>query len=363
MVDLVASDKESIVRFVDWLVAERAWTTVDALTARFAKEFDRHPVLLYTLAGARKAQGRTDLVDEAVAKAARIAPDDLGLHRTTAIELQELGLMEWAEREYRHVIAKGSVESPYVVDVTLRLADMLHDVERHLDAAKVQQVLVDAMQKTPRIAEIIQELRTTGGAKAVRARLEYFYACHDQKLGDVAKQTEHLDKAVEHDPTDADVLIALYRLPNPSPERKARTLAQIRSAARVFERQIEAAEDGDLARTLYYNQYAWLIANTEGDYDKALKYSLASVAVYPNAAGYIDTLARCYYAKGDLEAAVRTQTQANRLEPHSGAIARQLEFFRQELEAQRRRQAAEQKPPDARSPQERSPGEPGPNGP
>jgi hypothetical protein len=43
---------------------------------------------------------------------------------------------------------------------------------------------------------------------------------------------------------------------------------------------------------------------------------------------YLDTLAHCRFAAGDAAAAVRIQSLARRLEPHSRTIERNLERFR-----------------------------------
>ncbi len=50
----------------------------------------------------------------------------------------------------------------------------------------------------------------------------------------------------------------------------------------------------------------------------------------------LDTLARVYYAKGDLENAVKYQTKAVELEPHSGLIQHQLDLFRKKLEEKKK---------------------------
>ena len=74
------------------------------------------------------------------------------------------------------------------------------------------------------------------------------------------------------------------------------------------------------------------MGNTFGEQDpqlaeEAIRNSLKSLKLKPDAAGYLDTLGRCYYAKGDLENAIRFQKEAARLHPHSGLIRGQLEFF------------------------------------
>jgi Flp pilus assembly protein TadD len=69
------------------------------------------------------------------------------------------------------------------------------------------------------------------------------------------------------------------------------------------------------------------VGNTFGDFDEAVKLSRKSLELRPNYAGFLDTLGRCYYAKGDLVNAVKYQAQAVKLNSYSGQIRRQLEFF------------------------------------
>ena len=56
-----------------------------------------------------------------------------------------------------------------------------------------------------------------------------------------------------------------------------------------------------------------------------------SLEIRPDTGGYLDTLGRCYYAKGDLENAVKYQSKAVELDPHSQQIRRQLKVFQDEL--------------------------------
>ncbi len=49
------------------------------------------------------------------------------------------------------------------------------------------------------------------------------------------------------------------------------------------------------------NQFAWLVANTQGDVQAALESSRRSLELIPDDPGYLDTLGRCYFAAGDLE--------------------------------------------------------------
>ena len=110
----------------------------------------------------------------------------------------------------------------------------------------------------------------------------------------------------------------------------------IKEAGELFRSQI--SQDPD--ESTPYNQLAWLISNTEGDQQEALRCSQKSLELKPNEAGYLDTLGRCYFALGDYENAVKTQTRAVELNPFSGLMSKQLELFREALA----KKNAEQKP-------------------
>ena len=69
-------------------------------------------------------------------------------------------------------------------------------------------------------------------ADEIRARMNYFFACHWQAKGDKAKQSEYLDKALKADPGDVDVLIACYRLADRPPDYHATTWHLIKKKKR-----------------------------------------------------------------------------------------------------------------------------------
>lgn len=73
------------------------------------------------------------------------------------------------------------------------------------------------------------------------------------------------------------------------------------------------------------------MSNTEGDVAKAIAYSRQSLEDSFDNASYLDTLAHCHAAAGDLERAVRVQSLALRHEPNSLLVRRNLERFRARL--------------------------------
>jgi len=334
LVELERGNPESLAELLDWLIEQKAWKAIDDLAARFAPQFATEPGLLYELAKAYADQGRKEAAEEAAARALSLNPGKeqmmLMYHLLAAQQLRQQGLFAWSRREFEHVLAEGSDPENDELRVTTAtvFAEMLHDQSQDLDAGEaLKKIVADIDSKRITAAEL-------GDRKAseIRSRMHYFFACHWEAKGDAAKQREELDKAVKAEPNDVDVLIACYRLPDQPPGHHAEVVELIKKAADTTRQEI--AEDPDNPSP--YNQFAWLIGNTEGDFDEALRFSQKSLELKPNEGGFFDTMARVYFAKGDLENAVKQQTKAAELEPHSGLIKRQLDFFRKKLEEKKK---------------------------
>lgn len=144
----------------------------------------------------------------------------------------------------------------------------------------------------------------------------------------------------------------MYRLPNADDAWKAMTKEKIDLVAAEYYRDVEEhrmtmdAADDERSKQLtmqyyahYCNQYAWLIGNTFGDHQQAVKLSQDAVKICQqlpeiksNLAGYLDTLGRAYYGAGDVANAVKNQGLAVALNPVSGQIRRQYDFFAKEAQ-------------------------------
>ncbi len=60
-----------------------------------------------------------------------------------------------------------------------------------------------------------------------------------------------------------------------------------------------------------YNQWAWLVSNTEETSRSGEALSLHSLELSPNEPSYLDTLGRCYFlSAGDVENAIKSQQKA-----------------------------------------------------
>lgn len=326
MIDFEDGSLDALTEHIEWLVDQKAWPVIDQLAQRFQSNFQNHWTLLYLLAQARAAQGDAEGAQKLAEKAFKLEPNETARHLRSALYLQQRGQYEWAEREYRYVMQVGPPVSRTAIYAAVWLPEMLHDEGKDLAGGEVLKTLVDSMAKAP---AILQGLELIGRDPAsVRSRMDYFFACHYAAKGDFAKQREHLDRAIRHDPSDADVLIAMYHLPNVDDKYRVHTLELIQKTAAQFDEMVDEFPEDSTG----YNQYAWLIGNTEGDLDKAIRYSHRSLELKPATAGYLDTLAHCYYTQGDYASAVKYQTLAVELDPHTGLIQRPLEKFRKALE-------------------------------
>jgi tetratricopeptide (TPR) repeat protein len=350
MVALERGEAQSLAELVNWLAKRRAWAAIDDVAVRFGSNFDGSAQLLYTLAQALEAEGKTAQAEEAAQKALAINPERDEEHFQIARFLQSRGLHAWSEGEYRYLIGMKRLSSRKVFHARRTLAENLHDRQQDREAGEVLQGAVEILEKDTQLAD---ELHSEFDLKveSVRSRTDYFLAKSYARQNDRGKERELLEKAVEQDPADADVLISLYHFPGLEAERKAQIVELVRAA--VQESRNKIAEEPDSSTP--YNQLAWLVCNTEGDFDDAVRLSRKSVelaraavalaqgrsewetmAASESLGGHLDTLAHCYAAKQDFEEAVKTQAEAAKLIPHSQQIVRKLEEFQRSLAEQQR---------------------------
>jgi tetratricopeptide (TPR) repeat protein len=195
-----------------------------------------------------------------------------------------------------------------------------------LQAAQVLQKLVDAMNKD---ATVLQRAKESGDSypDTIRGQMHLYYACHAAAQNKIDEQRHELEEGVKADPTNADLLIGLYETSAHDPDRRKQALELIHAADQGFRESISRLPNDATA----YNQDAWLIGNTEGDRDLAVQYSQQSLALQPDEPGFLDTLAHCYAGKGDYENAVKYQSEAAELDPHTLQITRALDHFKKKL--------------------------------
>ena len=337
---------------VDWLLAKSAWEVIDELAKQHQQVFEENARLLYRLAEAKLRQGHIDKAQGMAERALSISESTEDFRFDIATLLRDRGLFDWAEREFRQILDAEKKASSQSINSAFWLSEMLHDQQRELAAAEVLAPICERAMSDKNFAKRVE--RYHHDVKALTSRMYFFRAEHYRMENDVTRQRQNLQSAIEANATDADVLIAMHRVETDDDKWRTMTTQRIEETARSFRQIIEnlrqytmepgltEPERDGVRRQLAmaYNQYAWLVANTEGDQQYALECSLKSLELRPNTAGYLDTLGRCYYAIGDLENAVIQQRKAVALDPHVGQMLRQLALFERALEESEQSQVA-----------------------
>jgi tetratricopeptide (TPR) repeat protein len=339
---IVASphDRASILTLVDWFVAREAWKLVEETNTRFERAFVADPILQYTLAQARRVQGKQSEADVLVKKASGLVFGGAEAHYAMAKRLAARGLFDASEREYRQVMETTPAETQTAIRARTELAEMLHDQERDAEAAKVARSLVEAMARDSKVRVAAEEMQFQ---LKPTARLHFYLACDYGRKDQSAEQIKQLNLAIEQDPSDADVLIALYETSADSPDRRKDAMKLVKAADAKFRDEM-AKNPNDFEA---YNEDAWLIGNTEGNHEQAIQYSRKSLEILRgivevvslseaseverSEGGFLDTLAHCYAGNKDYESAVKYQMLAAEKDPHSQAITRALSRFKEKL--------------------------------
>lgn len=277
--------------------------------------------------------------------------------RLVANALLGMGLVPWAEREYRYIYENCNIEMSVGVTARLQTAELYNERLRHNDVTEVLYPVVDRLRKDgqyrammARDAVQIKQIESLYEYNSALAILEANVAPQDEPTegtGEVSDSMErvksHLLKAYKHDRRNIDILIKMYRIDDPNDndwkpliqkmiqQERTQLEAYIGNKESSLKRQDSPRTKLELASFL--NQYAWLVANTEGDFQRAVRASKRSLELDEtqsdmSRSARLDTLARCYFAVGDLSKAIETQERAIKLEPNSPQMKRQLEEFR-----------------------------------
>lgn len=370
--DLIPPRSDELIDACSWAIDNKLHPLVLQLRARHPAPFARHPILLYgaaeaTLAGEMgntnsPTAAATKAADEIATSAAAINPlpmhgteaaeamspkaieEIAQRHRETGRSLQSRGLFRWAEREYRHIIDSLPIDAILAANARAELAVMFGEMNRHQDVVDALEPIVDRTDKDQAYARRLQsQALNIAKLKSTMMYHKGLAAATQKADQDTVTARETLLAALELEPDNVDILIAMYRTEGDADWQKL-VRRRIQSVTLMFDNQIEAIRLQSQARIRFpdlgarlaqaYNQYAWLICNTEGDQKKALQYSLKSLELTPDNSAQLDTCGRCYFTLGDYENAVRVQRRAVKIEPHSPPLLRQLEEFETALAAQ-----------------------------
>ncbi len=346
---------EELERLLSWTAVASTSDLLDQLAERYAAELNSSKSGLYLLARMRAGQGRGQLAED-LADRAFSAPANRGVVGTpqgrleVATVLLNEGHVEWGRRELRAAIAKAGPATAIYSQAAMALAYSLHDWELNAEATEVLAAFTNPLRADSDLAAQYNRLYEQGQRSQmlriyplneIEAYQHYFDACRQQAQGDVDAQWRALQQAYKLDDSNADIIIAMYRASDGNLERRETALAAIEKRARTLEQAIGEYPSSVYRASSFYNEWAWLVGNTEGDFRKAVRYSQKSIDLFDEQmaidrsikpednAGRLDTLGRCYFSAGDIELAIEYQSQAVKYLPHQRVLQRQLDEFRQ----------------------------------
>jgi tetratricopeptide (TPR) repeat protein len=321
--DLVAVD-------LAWLADHGLPDAVDLLDDRLAGPRPSRPLVAYAAAVARRRLG-DEAGAEALVSRARAALDEddspASSRLQAAIILARWGAADWSLAEHAIIQADAETSVGMLALSATIAAEVLNEQDRYAEAAAMLRALLEGPVRREGIEQaLLQVARDPAG---VRSRMLYFDARAVAAAGDPAAERRLLDESLAAYDKDVDTLIAVYRAAAGDEQRRATVRPQIAKALAAIKDEIAAVPDDATG----YNEFAWLVSNTEGDVAEATAFAKRALEISFDSAGYLDTLAHCHAAAGDVANAIRTQSLAVRREPHNRMLRRNLARFEALAEA------------------------------
>ena len=323
-------DSATVIDWLTWGIDTGLPDLVDVVHESRPELLRADPTAAFLAAAAHGAHGDGEraaaLAEEAFATHQRIAgkSPERSTRLSSAFLLSRVGRDDWAMRLYTAILDDPRCVPREYVLAAIFGSEYLHEMEREAEAAALLERLF-APGSARRDVNVEQTITETGReARAVQARMHFFAACAAMARGDAPESRRRLEEALREDGTEIDSLIALYRLPDNTPDQAGDARRRVNEALRQIENEIHSLPEEPNA----CNEWAWLAANTEGDAEKATRYSRQSLVKAFDNASYLDTLAHCRSAAGDHDGAVRWQSLALRQSPHNHTIRKSLERFK-----------------------------------
>ena len=100
--DLNDNTYRQLIDTAGWLLNQQWPDLIDELHERFEDRFSSSAVLLYRLAESQRMRKQADRANTTAQLARELDPQQPKVHTEVAYGLQDRGLFDWAEQEYRY---------------------------------------------------------------------------------------------------------------------------------------------------------------------------------------------------------------------------------------------------------------------
>ena len=247
-------------------------------------------------------------------------------HFRAAFFLQRRYRFLWAERHLQLVVA----EAPLMMKTRAYEALWL-----------VKQLLMqyrEAVDMHQRCIELLDTEEYRSKQNDAAGKVKDFLAAKDFCLAKVAaaagnwqEAKEAIDRALKNNPTECDMVILRYEVSKHLNDLDENDRLQTK---RLIAGVLNRIENDFPERNTHFgaastgNEAAWLLANTDGDFDDALSLIRIAMKAEPESPLYLDTLAHVYALGKDYKKAVEVQKEAVRFAPEATSLRFALERFR-----------------------------------
>lgn len=305
-----------LLAYGDFLMKEGRFKEAAAIYARVWKAEPDAALPLF-LKGQALVKAGDDKAGKAVIELAHWVP--LGDERARAHFCEELtkrGYDEDSKREMQLILDTGWFRSYEVGNMHLRMARRLARQKEYAKAAQYYEKDVISLFRTgasfqePRAYLTVPELARTYRLRAMLAA---------GKTEDALKEAK---QSLDILPGNVELAIDFV----PELERAGRKKEADALYAQVRDTYAAAIKDFGSSADLR-NSVAWVMVNCNRDLDEAKKHAEKAVALKPDAAGYIDTLAEVHFRLKDRPKALELMKKCAAIEPKNPYYRKQLERF------------------------------------
>ena len=349
-------DVAALKHFIDWAIEAKAEQLVVQLIDRHRDTLSESKAGLYLIAATYGKQGNKELAEQFANKAFELSGEhkEEGSPESRSVAgagLLKEGYLDWGRRELRKAMEEAPVASDIHARAAWVLSDSLHDWEEYRKAADVLATVTKPLEEDTNLRKEYEDRArnatrmglstTTLSIKRLDSQQSYYEARALIEEGDTDAAWKALDRAWKLDDDNVDIVITMYRASSDDAKHRKEVMELIHQRCRMLEQRIDEYAGTSPYVNAWYNEWAWLISNTEGDFQKAIRFSHKSIELQKqmiemepelsedSIAGLLDTLGRCYFAAGDLDSAIKYQSQAVESRPHMRTLQRQLEEFQQ----------------------------------
>ena len=313
-------------------------------------------LLHYAVAELQDAVGLIEDRDQTAARALAIEPgpiqtsesiEPIGLeedlllkeHFYTGLYLRYRYRMRWAIAHFQKVIETGDIAlriaaSKLAAEAAIYLADYASAIlffDKHIEILKGPNHARGDAESV-----IAQAQRRQAYCKAEKAAEEEDWEGVRKAIAQVWATEPPGSRDFWGDGGDIDLLIMAHRLskqlPDIDSEFRETMVSRLRKAWNsIVAHYVDATSiERPIRMVSAWNWAAWLLANTDGDYQSALTLVEAALKIEPDDIGILDTLAHVHFLGGNVEEAIRVQEQVVRQAPEAVIFQRALERFKKE---------------------------------